>query len=200
MTRGAPILIALALLIPAEAHAIRWTLGVATELTPVVIDPGRPDGLGAPVRLGVRPVVDLELTRSVAISAYAPFVVLRTGEGEGAASSGAESVFGLGLALRYPVLFPDAPEELLVYGAFRGGFGTISGRAGPYVSGAVGAALTWLDTGRGVFTELSAGHFSATRAPVEGGTRDVTRTSLTLTIGIVFRLGGETWSTDRHKL
>lgn len=192
--------LALGLFAPSEAQAVRWTLGVATELTPVVVEPGRPEGLGAPVRLGVRPVIDFELTRSVAFSAYAPFVVLRTGEGDGAASSGAESVFGLGLSLRYPVLFAEPPEELLVYGALRGGFGTVSGRAGPYVSGALGAAITWLDTGRGVFGELSAGHVSVADAPVTGGTRDVTRTSLTLTFGVVFRLGGETWSRHRPKL
>jgi hypothetical protein len=52
---------AVLLLLPAEARAIRWTLGFATELTPVVLDPGRPDDLGTPVRIGVRPVVDLEL-------------------------------------------------------------------------------------------------------------------------------------------
>ncbi len=194
------VVVAFAILAPREASAIRWTLGVATELTPVVVDPGRPDGLGAPLRLGVRPVIDLEVTRAVAFSAYAPFVVLRSGEGGGAASSGAESVFALGVNLRYPVLFAEAPEELLVYGALRGGFGTVAGRAGPYVSGALGAALTWLDTGRGLFAEVSAGHIRVADATVAGGTRDVTRTSLTLTFGVVFRLGGESWSTNRHEL
>lgn len=184
----------------ARADAVRWTLGVATELTPVVVDPGRPDGLGAPFRLGVRPVVDLEINRYLAFGAYAPFVVLRAGEGGGAASTGAESVFGLAAYGRYPVLYREAPEELLLYGTARGGFGTIAGRAGPFVGLALGASLTWLDTGRGVFMELGGGHVAVNDAAVEGGQRDVTRTTLTFSVGVVFRLGGESWLVTRHKL
>ena len=190
---------ALAVAAPSRAEAVRWTLGFATEFTPVVIDPGRPADLGTPVRIGVRPIIDLELNHYVAFGAYAPFTVVRTGEGAGAASSGAESVFGLSASLRYAWIFEAAPEELLVYAQGRGGFGTIAGRAGPYFGGAVGASLTWLDTGRGLFAELSAGHITVADASVVGGLREVSRTTFTITAGVVFRLGGEDWWLNRPR-
>lgn len=193
------LFVAALVLAPAPADAaVRWTLGFATELTPVVIDPGRPADLGTPVRIGVRPVVELELAHWISFGAYAPFTVIRTGEGGGAASSGAESVFGLSVSVRRAIIFDEAPEELLVYGSARGGFGTIAGRAGPYLGGAIGASLTWIDTGRGLFSELSGGFVSVANAAVVGGARDVSRTTFTFTAGIVFRLGGEDWWIGRR--
>ena len=199
MSRALFIALLLAL-VPARADAVRWTLGFATELTPVVVDPGRPDGLGAPLALGVRPVVDLELSRYFAVGAYAPFVVLRSGEGGGSASTGAESVFGLAAYGRYPLLDPRTARELLLYGVARGGFGTIAGRAGPFVGAGFGASYAWLDTGRGLFAEIAGGRVSVADAAVVGGVRDVSRTTLTVTMGVMFRLGGEAWSIHRHKL
>jgi hypothetical protein len=124
---------------------------------------------------------------------------LRTGEGGGAASSGAESVFGLSFSLRRAIIFEEAPEELLIYAQVRGGFGTIAGRAGPYYGGAGGASITWLDTGRGLFAELSGGHITVDNASVVGGQREVSRTTFTITAGVVFRLGGEDWWLKRPR-
>jgi hypothetical protein len=183
-----------AVLAPAEAHAIRWTLGVGSELTPIVIDPERPDGSGIPFRLGFRPILELEPIRWIAIGAYAPFVVYRAGEGgSGAASSGAESVFGLSVAVRYPWLRAEPPEEVLFYLEPRGGFATVSGRPGPFAGGAIGAAITWLDTGRGLFFEINASHVAVSDAPVGVELRDVRRTTVSFGLGVVFRLGGEDW-------
>ncbi len=189
--RGALVLLLLGW--PTSARAIRWTLGLATELTPVVIDPDRPDDRSAPFRLGLRPVLDFEVNRYLAIGAYAPFVVVRTGEGEGAASSGAESVFGLALHGRWPILRKEAPEELLLYAKLRGGFATVTGRAGPLVGGALGVSATWLQTGRGLFAELGVSYISVSRVADGALVRPVQRTALSFALGLVFRLGGEGW-------
>jgi hypothetical protein len=187
---GERALLACALVfVPSEAFAIRWTLGIATELTPLVVQADR--DTKPTFRLGFRPVLEFEPVRWLSLEAYAPFVVYRAGEdtGGGAASSGAESVFGLALAGRYPWIRDEAPEEILWYARVRGGFGTISGEAGPFAGGAIGSALTWLDTGRGFFVE-------ATFAWVD--VADVSRFTAGLTIGLVFRLGGEEWQIDRR--
>ncbi|MCK6550568.1 hypothetical protein L6R52_32320 [Myxococcota bacterium] len=172
-----------------DAAAVRFALGVATDLTPIVVDPARPPDAAAPVLFGFRPVLEVEANEYFSVGAYAPFTVYRSAS-TGAASSGAESVFGLTLSGRYPVLRDRGPEELMFYGTLRGGFGTVDGRAGPFVGGALGAAATWLDTGRGLFAELSV-----SRLDVAGleGTADVERTSIGLSVGLVFRLGGEGW-------
>ena len=193
-------LLAVALIaIPSEAWAIRWTLGIASELTPLVFDKDR--DTGAVFRLGFRPVLEFEPVRWLSLEAYAPFVVYRAGEstGGGAASSGAESVFGLALAGRYPWIRDEPPEEVLFYVRGRGGFATVAGKAGPFAGGAIGSAVTWLDTGRGFFLEIDTAwvHVSDVLVAGEGG-RDVERTSVGLTIGLVFRLGGEEWQIDRR--
>ena len=190
--------IAALLAIPGEAHAIRWTLGVASELTPLLFEPEQKTR--ASFRLGFRPVLEFEPARWLSIEAYAPFVVYRTREGDGgAASSGAESVFGLAIAGRYPWIRSEAPEEILFYVRARGGFATVSGRAGPFAGGAIGSALTWLDTGRGLFFEITGAWVSVSDVLVGGaGVRDIERVTIGLTVGLVFRLGGEEWQIDRR--
>src|SRR5688572_14339094 len=187
------------LAIPSEARAIRWTLGIASELTPLVFEQDRETR--PTFRLGFRPVLEFEPTRWLSVEAYAPFVVYRAGEdtGGGAASSGAESVFGLAIAGRYPWIRDEPPEEILFYLRARGGFGTISGKAGPFAGGAIGSAITWLDTGRGLFFELNVAWVRVSDVLVGGaGVRDVERLTGGFTIGLVFRLGGEEWQIDRR--
>lgn len=185
---------------PPPAEAVRWTLGVGTELVPVVLDAGRPEGLGTPLRLGVRPVIDLELSHYFAVGAYAPFVVYRRGEASSAASSGAESVFGLGASFRWPWLSDRPPEEILGYATLRGGFGTVSGRAGPYVGLGLGSAITWLETGRGLFAELTLDRLHVSGVAEGGASRDVERVTVGFTVGLHFRLGGEGWRLGRTRL
>ncbi len=176
-----------------EAHAVRFALGVATDLTPIVLDPSRSGDMDAPVLWGFRPVLDLELNHYLSFGAYPPFTLYRGG----GASSGAESVFGLGASFRYPVLNDTAPEEMLLYATLRGGFGTVDGRAGPFYGGALGLSVTWLDTGRGLFGELGL-----SRLHVEGleDAFDVDRTMIGLSIGVLFHLGGEDWRIGRKAL
>jgi hypothetical protein len=195
--RALLLAVAIATLVPKEASAIRWTLGVATQLVPVVVDPDRPDDRGLPFRIGVRPVVDLELARAFAIGVYAPFTVFRSGEGDGAAASGAEAVFGLNANVRYPIVRAEAPEEILLFGSIRGGFGTLEGRAGPYYGASIGSELTWLDTGRGLFAELEVGRFSVDGVSQGGDDGTLQRTTVGLTIGFLFRFGGEAWKLER---
>lgn len=167
---------------------------MATELTPIVIDPARSGDSDAPVLWGFRPVLDLELNHYLSFGAYPPFTIYRGGS---TGSSGAESVFGLGASFRYPVLMDSAPEELLLYGTLRGGFGTVDGRAGPFYGLALGASVTWLDTGRGLFGELGV-----SRLNVAGinDAFDVERTMIGLSVGVLFHLGGEDWRIGRKAL
>lgn len=186
----------LAVAIPRPAEAIRWTLGVASEVTPLVLDRVFPDQSPARFRLAFRPVLELEPARWLAIGAYAPFVVYRTGEfeSEDAAAGGAESVFGLSVAGRLPWIRQAPPEEVLFYARVRGGFATVSGRAGPFLGGSIGAAVTWLDTGRGFFFDINVAHAKVSDVPVVSTiTTDVERISFGVTVGLVFRLGGEAW-------
>ena len=132
-----------------------------------------------------------EVAPWLAFDAYAPFTLFRTGGG-GPASSGAESIFGVGASGRYR-LVTDARIEHLIYGTVRGGFTTQDGSVGPFVGMALGTAMTWLGTGRGWFAELEANHLQ-----IGAGSEDVTRPALDrwvigVTLGLVFRLGGETW-------
>lgn len=177
---------------PGRADAVRWTIGVASEVVPVVLDPDR-TAEGTPFRLGVRPVVEVEVAPVFSIGVYAPFVVFRSGEGEGAASAGGESVFGLSLSGRYPILRAQAPEEILLYGTVRGGMGTFQARAGPFLGGSVGGSMTWLDTGRGLFAELDVGQLWVGQ-PDDSTVR---RTTLGLTVGLIFRFGGGDWYLGR---
>lgn len=176
-----------------DAAAARFALGVATDFTPIVIDTSRVPERGPVLRLGFRPVLDVELSRFFAFGAFAPFTVYRT-SGSGAASSGAESIFGLTISGRYPILREHSPEEILAYGSLRGGFGTVYGRAGPFVGGALGVAATWLGNGGSLFAELGVN-----RVVISGveRVRDVERTLFLLSIGIAFRLGGEGWTSSR---
>lgn len=181
----------LAALSAEPAHAIRFSLGVETGLTPLTID-SAPLAAGAAtnaVRLELRPVLDLELSRLVSLGVYTPFTLLRGGE----VGTGAESVFALGFSLRKPFIRAESPEEILVYGTLRGGLGTSDGRAGLYLGGAVGASVTWLDVGRGLFTELGIGHVGIAQGSVDRPFNGVDRWLFTLSVGFVFRLGGEEW-------
>jgi hypothetical protein len=190
-------LLVFAVAIPSEAHAIRWTLGIASELTPLLFEADRETRPS--FRLGFRPVLEFEPVRWFSIEAYAPFVVYRAGEeDEGAASSGAESVFGLAIAGRYPWIRAEAPEEILFYARARGGFGTVSGKAGPFAGGAIGSSVTWLDTGRGFFLEVTSAWVSVHDVPSGSIVRDLERVTIGLTIGLVFRLGGEEWQIQRR--
>ncbi len=192
-------MVGLALLaIPSRADAIRWTLGVASELTPLVFDPARDQR--AAFRLGFRPVLEFEPARWLSFEAYAPFVVYRTKEGDdtGAASSGAESVFGVSVAGRYPWIRDTPPEEVLFFLRARGGFATVSGKAGPFYGGALGSAVTWLDTGRGLFFEIDVARVTVAGVPSGSTFERVERLTVGLTIGVVFRLGGEEWQIDRR--
>jgi hypothetical protein len=168
-----------------EAGAVRFTLGVESSFVPIVIDPS--PGAAGSLRLGLRPVLDIEASPYFAIGVYTPFTLIRGGE---SASTGAESIFAVGVSLRHPIVRSVAPEEILLYGTLRGGFGTADGRAGAFAGVALGGAMTWLETGRGLFAELSAGHvgISAARSFPE-----VDRWLIGVSIGVVFRLGGEAW-------
>lgn len=186
------VLLALA---PQSAHAIRFSLGVATDLTPLVVDPAR-DESGSAFRLGFRPVLEVEANHYLSFGAYAPFTVYRA-DSDSVASSGAESVFGVTGSVRYPLFREEAPEELLVYGTLRGGFGTVDGRAGPFYGGALGFAATWLGTGRALFAELNLSKLSV--AGLEGQ-NDVDRFAIGISLGLLFRLGGEEWNVGRKPL
>jgi hypothetical protein len=185
--------IALALLIPSRAHAVRFALGVASDFTPIVLDPNRGPDASAPILVGFRPVLDVELNHYLSFGAYPPFTVYRSA----ANSTGAESVFGLGASLRKPFLFDTAPEEILAYVTGRFGFGTVNGRAGPFYGGALGVSVTWLDTGRGVFGELGLSKLHVNGLERAG---DTDRTMIGLSVGILFHLGGEDWRIGRTKI
>lgn len=178
-----------------EAAAIRFTLGLESAFTPLVLDPPPiADPNAGPqignVRLALRPVLDVETSRNFAIGAYTPFTLLRFGEGS---DTGAESIFALGASIRYPIVRDIAPEEFLFYGTIRGGLGTADGRAGLFYGFAFGAAMTWLETGRGLFAELSAGHVGIPGGGADRPFPEVDRWLFGLSIGVVFRLGGEAW-------
>lgn len=179
------------MVVPKDAHAVRFALGLASGLTPLVIDDANPNS----VRFGLRPVLDVEALPWLAFEAYAPFTLIRTGDNIGAASSGAESVFGVGVSGRYRLVRAIAPEEHLFYGKARGGFTTVNGRAGPFYGFAAGYAVTWLGTGRGVFAELEASHADIS---ARSGDLGLDRWLLGVSIGLVFRLGGETWDVARR--
>lgn len=180
-----------ALLLPAtNAHALRFTLGLETSLTPLVTDAGEL----APLRLGLRPVLDVEVSRTFAVGAYTPFTYYSAGESSG---TGADSIFGLGLSGRYPILRADAPEEVLLYATARGGLGTVDGRAGAFLGVALGVTATWLDVGRGGFVELSVGRVGIAEGGVDRPFPAVERWLVGLSLGFVFRLGGEDWRLPR---
>jgi hypothetical protein len=180
------------LIVPNTAHAIRFGLGVASEVTPLVFDVGNTQNAST-FRLGFRPVLDVEANHYLSFGAYAPFTVYRTGDAEGAASSGAESVFGVSASGRVPFLRDTAPEEILAYGTARGGFSTINGRAGPFLGAALGVSVTWLSTGRGLFAELSLSHARVSNVPIGDTREELNRYLVSISIGFVFHLGGEDW-------
>lgn len=196
--RAAPTaaVVLLALLAPEDARAVRFSLGVATDLTPLALDPAV-DGSGATFRFGFRPVLEVEASHYLSFGAYAPFTIYRAQTGGGAASSGAESVFGVTVSGRYPLHRLEAPEELLLYATLRGGFGTVDGRAGPFYGGALGASATWLGTGRGVFAELQASQLDIGGL---SGLAPVDRFTIGISLGVVFRLGGEDWNLGPKRL
>ena len=169
---------------------MRFALGVAGDVTPAVLDAA--DAIDDPytLRLGLRPVLDVEVLPWLAFDAYAPFTLLRVGgDVGGAASSGAESVFGIGASGRYRTVAGDV--ERLLYGTVRGGFSVVEGTAGPFVGLSAGAAWTWLDTGRGVFAAVDVGHVGISGR--NGIKRVVDRWLVGLSLGVVFRLGGTRW-------
>lgn len=186
------IVFALILAAPRDASALRFTLGLEAGFTPLVVDPA-PEAGGGNLRFGLRPVLEVETSRWFAIGAYTPFTLLRAGSGS---TTGAESVFALGVSLRKPWLRAEAPEEILLYGTLRGGFGTADGRPGGFVGGAAGLAVTWLETGRGAFFELSAGHVGIPGGPIDRPFPEVDRWLIGLSMGVIFRLGGETWGLE----
>jgi hypothetical protein len=53
--------------------------------------------------------------------------------------------------------------------------------------------VTWLDVGRGLFTELGIGHVGIAQGSVDRPFNGVDRWLFTLSVGFVFRLGGEEW-------
>jgi hypothetical protein len=180
-----------ALLLPVtDAHALRFTLGLETSLTPLVTDAGEL----APLRLGLRPVLDVEVSRTFAVGAYTPFTYYSAGASSG---TGADSIFGLGVSGRYPILRADAPEEVLLYATARGGLGTVDGRAGAFLGVALGVTATWLDVGRGGFVELSVGRVGIAEGGVDRPFPAVERWLVGLSLGFVFRLGGEDWRLPR---
>jgi hypothetical protein len=183
----------MALLAPSEAHAVRFGLGVASEVTPLVIDAGSSVTSGSGVRLGFRPVLEVEANYYLSFGAYAPFTVYRTGDSEGAASSGAESVFGVSASGRIPFLRDSPPEEFLAYATARGGFSTINGRAGPFLGAALGLSVTWLSTGRGFFAEVGLSHAHVSDVPIGEVRADLNRYLVSFSVGLVFHLGGEDW-------
>jgi hypothetical protein len=176
-----------------EAQAVRFALGVASDFTPVVIDPGLAEGASQPILIGFRPILDIELNHYLSFGAYPPFTIYRSS----ANSSGAESVFGIGASFRKPFLRDTKPEEVLAYATIRGGFGTVNGRAGPFYGAAIGVSATWLDTGRGLFGELNV-----SKLHVAGldSTLDVDRTMVGISVGILFHLGGEDWRIGRKAI
>lgn len=181
----AALLVSALALVATPAHAVRVTLGLESAITPVV-----DAGDLAPLRIGLRPVLDIELDRRFALGAYTPFSLITTGEGSG---TGADSVFALGASARYPIISRDSPEELLLYATLRGGLGTADGRAGVFLGGALGASATWLDVGRGLFAELSLGHVGIPEGSADRAFPGVDRWMIGLSVGFVFRLGGEAW-------
>jgi hypothetical protein len=180
-------------MIPRPAEAVRFGLGVATELTPLVIDRVQTENGQSPVRLGFRPVLEVELSHYLSFGTYAPFTVFRSGESEGSASSGAESVFGLTASGRIPFFRDAPPEEILAYLTARGGFSTINGRAGPFLGAALGSSVTWLETGRGFFVEIGLSHADVSGVPIGSSRVHLDRFLITFAAGVVFHLGGEDW-------
>ncbi|MEE2901753.1 MAG: hypothetical protein VYC39_05455 [Myxococcota bacterium] len=171
-----------------EAEAIRFNLGLAGQITPVVVDDSAEFTFGEGTRLGLLPVLEFEVLPWLAFDTYAPFTLYRT-NATGPASSGGESVFGLGASLRKREV-DDNKIETLVYGRLRGGFGTQECGAGIYSGVAAGYAQTWLNTGRGWFVELDLSWVDISpRTDFQG----ISRITLGASLGISFRLGGERW-------
>lgn len=183
-----------------SAEAVRFTLGVAADLVPVVVDGAERTASGT--RFGLLPIIDFEPIPYLAIGTYTPFTLARAGGSNISSSSGAESVFGLQVSARYPIWRDAGPEELLLYGTLRGGFGTVEARAGPFLGVAAGVAATWSPSGAGLFAELGLGRLvvselSGDAAPGEADSGVfVDRWFIGLTVGFVFRLGGERWAID----
>jgi hypothetical protein len=177
------------LTVSSEARAVRFGLGLATTITPLAIDPQSDDPPS--LRLGLRPVLDVEVLPWLAFDAYAPFSLWRS-DADGPASSGAESVFGVGVSGRWRQTFGDRRERL-VYGRLRGGFGTVDGRAGPFVGLSAGYADTWLSTGRGWFAELELGRLHVASRQSAAFGPEIDRWTIGASIGFVFRLGGTRW-------
>lgn len=196
--RASAWLLAAALFVsPASAEAVRFTLGFAGELVPIVIDGA--ERFESSTRLGLLPIIDFEPIPYLAIGTYTPFTLVRVGGSSISSSSGAESIFGLQVSGRYPIWRDTSPEEVLLYGTLRGGFGTVDARAGPFVGVAAGAAVTWLDSGAGLFAELGLGRLIISELSGGGLNPDgsfVDRWFMGLTLGFVFRLGGERWAID----
>lgn len=182
-----------AIAVARDAHAVRFALGVAGDFTPVVVDPGLLENESNPILIGFRPILDIELNHYLSFGAFPPFTIYRST----ANSTGAESVFGLGVSFRKPFLRDTAPEEVLAYATFRGGFGTVNGRAGPFYGGALGVSATWLDTGRGIFGELGV---SKLHVGFSNESFDVDRTMFGISFGILFHLGGEDWRIGRTRI
>jgi hypothetical protein len=153
-------------------------------------------------RFGLLPIIDFEPIPYLSIGTYTPFTLVRAGGSNISSSSGAESVFGLQVSGRYPIWRDEAPEELLLYGTLRGGFGTVEARAGPFIGVAAGVAVTWLSSGAGLFAELGLGRLVVSELSGDSeqdgspGGVFVDRWFLGLTLGFVFRLGGERWAVD----
>ncbi len=186
LRRGATVAaLALALAPALDAHALRFSLGLESGFTPLVTDGGDL----APLRLQLRPVLDVELARHFAFGAYTPFTVFSAGD----SGTGADSIFAIGVSGRYPIVRAEAPQELLLYVTARGGLGTVDGRAGTFFGGALGFAATWLDVGRGAFAELSVGRVGIGAGDVDRPFPEVERWMFGLSVGFVFRLGGEDW-------
>lgn len=173
----------------AEAHAIRFSLGLAGQITPVVIDQDVRFEFGSGTRLGLRPVLEVEALPWLAFDTYAPFNLYRT-DATGPASSGGESIFGLGVSARLRSLSEDK-IEVLKYGRLRGGFATQAGRAGPYLGLALGYARTDIATARSWFAEIEVGHVAIGE---RGGLAPLDRWLMGVSIGVTFRLGGERWA------
>lgn len=197
------LLVAGILLLASPASAVRFTLGLAGELIPIVADGA--DRTSSSTRFGLLPVIDFEPIPYLAIGTYTPFTLVRAGGSSISSSSGAESVFGLQVSGRYPIWRDEGPEELLLYGTLRGGFGTVEARAGPFLGIAGGVAATWTQSGAGLFAELGLGRLVVSElsgdepsgVPVSGVFVD--RWFVGLTLGFVFRLGGERWALEYQR-